>query len=88
MIEAADQTFYLTQSQYTETWPTSLSTDPIVPGTIGSVLRLAGPVGVESLMCNFSLSVAARTLVWADPSLRYMSLGMSVPGIHERVAGT
>ena len=26
---------------------------------------------VESLICNFYLSVAARTIVWADPSLRY-----------------
>ena len=29
----ADQTFYLTQSQYTDTGPTSPSTDPIMPGT-------------------------------------------------------
>ena len=32
-IEAADQTFYLTQSQYTDTRPTCLSGDPIAPGT-------------------------------------------------------
>ena len=31
-IEAADQTFYLTQSQHTDTWPTSPSADPITPG--------------------------------------------------------
>ena len=31
-IEAADQTFYLTQSQYTDTTPTSPSADPITPG--------------------------------------------------------
>ena len=31
-IEVADQTFYLTQSQYTDTGPTSLSADPITPG--------------------------------------------------------
>ena len=30
--EVADQTFYLTQSQYTDTGPTSPSTDPITPG--------------------------------------------------------
>ena len=30
--EAADQTFYLTQSQYTDTGPTSPNTDPITPG--------------------------------------------------------
>ena len=31
-IEAADQAFYLTQSQYTNTGPTSPSADPISPG--------------------------------------------------------
>ena len=31
-IQVADQTFYLTQSQYTDTGPTSPSTDPITPG--------------------------------------------------------
>ena len=31
-IEVADQTFYLTQSQCTDTGPTSPSTDPIMPG--------------------------------------------------------
>ena len=31
-IEAADQTFYLTQSQYTDAGPTSPSADPITPG--------------------------------------------------------
>ena len=31
-IEAADQTLYLTQSQYTDTGPTSASTDPTTPG--------------------------------------------------------
>ena len=31
-IEAADQTFHLTQSQYTGTGPTSPSADPITPG--------------------------------------------------------
>ena len=32
-IEVADQTFYLNQSQYTNTGPTNQSTDPITPGT-------------------------------------------------------
>ena len=32
VIEVADQTFHLTQSQYTDTEPTSPSTDPITPG--------------------------------------------------------
>ena len=31
-IEVADQTFYLTQSQYTDTGPASPSTDPITSG--------------------------------------------------------
>ena len=30
-IEVADQTFHLTQSQYTDTGPTSPSADPITP---------------------------------------------------------
>ena len=35
-IEVKDQTFHLTQSQYTDTGLTSPSTDPITPGSIGS----------------------------------------------------
>ena len=31
-IEVADQTFYLTQSQYADTWPTSPSADSRTPG--------------------------------------------------------
>ena len=31
-IEAVDPTFYLTQSQYTDTGPTSPSAEPIIPG--------------------------------------------------------
>ena len=31
-IEVADQNFYLTQSQYADTGPTSPSDDPITPG--------------------------------------------------------
>ena len=31
-IEVADQTFYITESQYTDTGPTSPSADPITPG--------------------------------------------------------
>ena len=31
-IEVADQTFHPTQSQYTDTEPTSPSTDPLTPG--------------------------------------------------------
>ena len=33
-IEVADPTFYLTQSQYTDTGPTSPSADPITPGAL------------------------------------------------------
>ena len=32
-IELADQTFHLTQSQYTDTGPTSPRADPVMPGT-------------------------------------------------------
>ena len=32
-IEVADPTFYLTQSQYTDTGPTSPSADPTTPGS-------------------------------------------------------
>ena len=35
-IEVADPTFYLTQSQYTDTGPTSQSTDPIMPGRVAT----------------------------------------------------
>ena len=48
------------------------------PGIIGSALELVGPVSVycdlsdvESWICIFYLSVAARKIVCADPSLRY-----------------
>ena len=46
------------------------------PGAIRSALGLVGPVQytlgeVKGFTCNFYLSVAARKLFWADPSLRY-----------------
>ena len=51
------------------------------PGTIGSELGLVGPVSVyglrlrqKSLICSFYLSVAARTAVCADQSLRYTDM--------------
>ena len=50
-IEVADQTFRLTQSQYTDTGPTSPSTDPIMPGTC----RVAAGVPIF------------KSLVWLDP---------------------
>ena len=47
------------------------------PGNTGSALGLVGPVYVccdcVSLICNFYLTVVARTIVLADPSLRYTS---------------
>ena len=43
-IEVTDPTFHLTQSQYTDTGPTSPSTDPIIPGAWQ---------GIEPLECQF-----------------------------------
>ena len=39
--EVKDSTFYLTQSQYTDTGPTSLSADPITPGACQGSLSYA-----------------------------------------------
>ena len=50
-------------------WRYRVSTGTGRPGV--SILWLGK---VESLICNFYLSVAARKIVWADPSLRYTSL--------------
>ena len=51
-MEAADQTFHLTQSQYTDTGPTSPSADPY------NARRLAGvATGVPIF----------KSLVWLDP---------------------
>ena len=43
-------------------------------GTCWSGISILRQVRVENLICNFYLSVAARTLVWTDPSLRYTSM--------------
>ena len=51
------------------TWHYRVSTGTGQPGV--STLWLGE---VESLICNLCLSAAARTIVWADPSLRYTSL--------------
>ena len=51
------------------TWHYRVSTGTGWPGV--SILWLGE---VESLICSFYLSVAARKIVWADPSLRYTSL--------------
>ena len=40
-------------------------------GIGGPGVSILWPGEMESLVCNFCLSVAAHTLVWADPSLRY-----------------
>ena len=50
-IEVADQTFYLTQSQHTDTGPTSPSADPIMPGA----------------WQGSHWSVNFKSLVWLDP---------------------
>ena len=49
--EVADQTFYLTQLQYTDNGPTSPSTDPITPGT----------------WQGSNWSAIFKSLVWLDP---------------------
>ena len=60
------------------------------PGTTGSALGMVGLVSVyrlgeiESLVCNFCLSVAAHTLVWADPSLRYTSMLLGHKAINKQ----
>ena len=51
VIEVADQTFYLTQSQYTDTGLTSPSVDPIMPGSsalVADALPLGQRGGVNS----------------------------------------
>ena len=50
-------------------WRYRISTGMGRPGV--SVLWLDE---VESLICNFYLSVAARRLVWADQSLKYTNM--------------
>ena len=51
------------------TWRYRVGTGTGQPGV--SILWLGE---VEHLICNFYLSVAARKIVWADPSLRYTSM--------------
>ena len=51
------------------TWHYRVSAGTGQPGV--SILWLGE---VECWICNFYLSVAARKIVWADPSLRYTSL--------------
>ena len=60
-MEVADQTFYLTQSQYTDTGPTSPSADPITSGAWqGSVsVWLAACL---SLSLSFSLNLVSTSV--------------------------
>ena len=64
-IEVADQTFYLTQSQYTDTGPTSPSADPITPGAWQG----------SHWSANFF-----KSLVWLDPEKIPAQAGFK-PGI-------
>ena len=56
----ADQTFYFTQSQYTDTGPTSPSVDPTTPGAGVSILKSLvglnpenpGISGIEPWVCH------------------------------------
>ena len=50
-------------------WRYTVSAETGRPGV--SILWLGE---VKSLICNFYLSVAARKIVWADPSLRHTSI--------------
>ena len=43
-------------------------------GTDWTCVRILWPREAENLIFNFHLTVAARKLVWADPSLRYSSM--------------
>ena len=55
--EVADQTFYPTQSQYTDTGATSLSTDPITPGAW------------RGSLCNIDVEKNSRRKRESNPSL-------------------
>ena len=46
----------------------------VSPGTDRPGVSILWLGEVESLICNFCLSVAACKIVWADPSLRYTSM--------------
>ena len=67
-IEVADQTFYLTQPQYTDTGPTSPSTDPITPGPWQcshwmAILKSVWPDLEKSSWCKGELNPRSFTLV-------------------------
>ena len=64
-IEVADQSFYLTQSQYTDTGPTSPSDEPVTPDTWQS--------------SHWSSSF--KSMVWLDPEKSPQRLWESNPGL-------
>ena len=69
-IEVADQMFYLTQSQYTDTGPTSPSADPIMPGAWQG----------SHWSANFNL----KSLVWLDPEKIPAQAGFKPGTFHSR----
>ena len=71
-IEVADQTFHLTQSQYSATGPTSPSADPITPGAWQG----------SHWSANFF-----KSLVWLDPEKIPAQMGFE-PGIFHSRGGS
>ena len=65
----SDLKIYTSVTTLPGVWCYRVSTGTGRPGV--SVMWLGK---VESLICNFYLSVAARKIVWADPSLTYTSM--------------
>ena len=69
-MAAADQTSYPIKSKYTEDWPTSLSTDPIMPSRVATrviiIIAFQGAIRdfftISSLHCEPSQT---RTLKWS-----------------------
>ena len=68
--EVADPTFYLTQSQYTDTGPTSPSADPIMPGAwqgshwsanfeVAGMTR-PGKISSQAGVCRYGRSTCTR----------------------------
>ena len=61
--EVADQTFHLTQSQYTDTGPTSPSADPITPGaTLRQKLQIQPSTSPSHSILTPGRPVPVRTL--------------------------
>ena len=77
-IEAADQTFHLTQSQYTDTGSTNPSADPITPGAWqGSLTQESKPEALPSqrqppvpmLLARKHRSQQRQRWLWGSPAL-------------------